>query len=61
MQSGMPAIISVDYNCNIVINNCAPYDITLERNDIIWLMDTETEELLPLEDTVISSILTESA
>jgi hypothetical protein len=31
MLSGMPAIVTVDKNnnCKIVINNCAPYDITI--------------------------------
>jgi hypothetical protein len=61
MVSGIPAIVSIDKNnnCKIVINNCAPYDITIERNDIIGLMDVETDELIPLEDSVISSILTD--
>jgi hypothetical protein len=37
MISGMPSIINVDENniCNIVIENCAPYDVTLERDDIL--------------------------
>jgi hypothetical protein len=61
MVSGIPAIVSIDKNnnCKIVINNCAPYDITIERNDIIGLMDVKTDELIPLEDSVISSILTD--
>jgi hypothetical protein len=61
MLSGMPAIVTVDknHNCKIVIDNCAPYDITIDKNDIIALMDRETEQLHPLEDYVISAILTD--
>ncbi len=59
MLSGMPAIVTVDKNnnCKIVIDNCAPYDVTIDRNDILALMDRETEQLQPLEDSVISAIL----
>jgi hypothetical protein len=52
MLAGMPAIVSVDKNnnCKIVIDNCGPYDITIDRNDVLALMDRETEQLQPLED-----------
>ena len=57
----MPAIVTVDKNnnCKIVIDNCAPYDVTIDRNDILALRDRETEQLQPLEDSVISAILTD--
>jgi hypothetical protein len=42
-----------------VIDNCAPYDITIDRNDIIGLMDVETEQHQPLKDSVISAILSD--
>jgi hypothetical protein len=47
MLSSMPAIVSVDKNnnCNLVIDNCAPYDVIIDQNDIIGLMDVETEQL----------------
>jgi hypothetical protein len=34
MLSGMPAVVTVDKNnhCKIVIDNCAPYDVTIDRN-----------------------------
>jgi len=59
MLSGMPAIVTVDKNnnCKIEIENCAPHDVTIDRNDVIALMDKETEQLQPLEDYVISAIL----
>jgi hypothetical protein len=59
MLSGMPAIVTIDKNnnCKLVIDHCAPYDVTIDRNDIIALMDKETEQLQPLEDSVVSAIL----
>jgi hypothetical protein len=41
MVSGMPSIVSIDKfnNCKIVIENCAPYDVTLERDDILGIME----------------------
>jgi hypothetical protein len=58
MISGMPSIINVDNSniCNIVIENCAPYDVPLERDDILGIMETEEEELFPLTDDFISSV-----
>jgi hypothetical protein len=52
MLSGMPAVVSIDKNnnCKLVIDNCAPYDVTIDRNDVISLMDVEMEQLQPLED-----------
>ncbi len=59
MLSGMPTIVTIDKNnnCKLVSDNWAPYDITIDRNDVIALMDIETEQLQPLEDSVISAIL----
>jgi len=58
MVSGMPSIVDVDENniCNIVMENCAPHDVTLERDDIQGIMETEAEELVPLTDDFISSV-----
>jgi hypothetical protein len=61
MLSGMPAIVSIDKNNSfkLVIDNCAPYDICIDRNDVHCLMDMETEQLQPLEDSAISAILSD--
>ncbi len=58
MVSGMPSIVNVDENniCNIVVENCAPYNVTLERDDILGIMEIEEEELVPLTDDFISSV-----
>jgi hypothetical protein len=42
--------------CSIIVENCAPYDVTLERDDIIGVMETEPDELVPLTDDFISSV-----
>jgi hypothetical protein len=56
--SGMPSIVNVEENniCNIIIKYCTPYDVTLERDDILGVMETEEEELVPLTDDFISSV-----
>jgi hypothetical protein len=58
MVSGMPSIVNMDENniCTIVVENCAPYDVTLERDDILGIMETEEEELVPLMDDFISFV-----
>jgi superfamily II helicase len=38
------------------MENCAPYDVTLERDDILGIMEIEEEELVPLMDDFISSV-----
>jgi hypothetical protein len=55
MVSGMPAIVNIDENniCSFVVEN---YDVTLERDDIIGVMETEQDELVPLTDDFISSV-----
>jgi hypothetical protein len=49
--------VNVDENniCNIIVENCTPYDVTLER-DILWVVETEEDKLVPLTDDFISSV-----
>jgi hypothetical protein len=60
MTSGIPSIRSIDENnnCKIIIKNCATYEVTLERDDILGIMEVEVEEveLIPLIDNFISSV-----
>jgi hypothetical protein len=57
MVSGMPSVVNVDNNiCNIILENCTPYDITLKQDDILGIMEIEEEELIPLTDDFISSV-----
>ncbi len=34
MITGMPAIISIDKinNCKVIVEKCAPYEVTIEKN-----------------------------
>jgi hypothetical protein len=55
--SGMPSIVNVDDNiCNIVLENCTLYDVTLEQEEILGIMEIEEEELIPLTCNFISSV-----
>jgi len=58
MVSSIPSIITIDKNniFNIVVENCAPYDVTLDRDDTLGIMEVEKEELVPLTDDFISSV-----
>ncbi len=38
------------------MENCTPYDITIERNDLMELIEIEKEELIPLNNNIISSV-----
>jgi len=59
--SCMPAVVSLDKNsnCKVIVDNCSPFDVTLERNDVIGFMDIETDDLIPLEDSTIAAIPTD--
>jgi hypothetical protein len=50
--------LNLDKNniCNIIVENCAPFDVTLERDDILGIMEIEEEELVPPTDDFISSV-----
>jgi hypothetical protein len=57
--SGMPAWASLDSykNCKIIIDNCAPYDIVLPRNEILGVLEFEPEQCLPLNEDTVASII----
>jgi hypothetical protein len=44
--SGMPGWVSLDNykNCKSIIDNCAPYNIVLPRNEILGVIEFETEQ-----------------
>jgi hypothetical protein len=54
----MPAIISMykNNNCKVIVENCAPYVITIERNDLTGLIKIKEEKLILLTDNIISSV-----
>jgi hypothetical protein len=57
MVSVMPSVVNVDDNiCSIVQENCTLYDVTLERDDILGIMEIEEEGLVLLTHNFISSV-----
>ncbi len=58
MVWGMPSIVNMDEKniCSIVLENCAPYDVTLEIDNILGIINTVEEEMVPLMDDFISSV-----
>jgi hypothetical protein len=46
----MPAIVSSNINnkCKIIINNCTPYDVMIDRKNVIGIMDIESGTLIPM-------------
>jgi hypothetical protein len=39
-----------------MIENCTPYEITIERNDLLGLVEIEEHELIPLMDDIVAEI-----
>jgi hypothetical protein len=56
---GMPALVMLDKykNCKLVIDNWAPYDIVLARNEILGVLEFKPEECIPLNEQTISAII----
>ena len=48
--TGVPSLVTIvnDQNCKVVIENCAPYEVTIERNDIMGIIEIEEDKLYPL-------------
>jgi hypothetical protein len=55
MILGIMSVVSIDDNniCNLMLQNCAPYDVTLECDGILGVMEIEHEKLIPLNDGFI--------
>jgi hypothetical protein len=59
--SGMPAWVTIDKfkNCKMVIDNCAPYDIVIARNEVLGILEFEPDECIPMTETSIASIISD--
>jgi hypothetical protein len=57
--SGMPSWVTLDSykNCKLIIDNCAPYDIVLPCNEILGVLEFESEQCLPLNEDRVASII----
>jgi hypothetical protein len=56
--TGVPSLISIDsnQNCKIVIENCAPYEVTIKRNDLMGIIEIKEDEMFPLTDEAAADI-----
>jgi hypothetical protein len=57
--SGMPAWVTLDNykNCKIIIDNCAPFDIVLPRNEILGVLEFESEQCVSSNKDTVASII----
>ncbi len=57
--SGMPAWVTLDKykNCKLIIDNCVLYNIVLPRNEILGVLEFESEQCLPLNEDSVASII----
>jgi hypothetical protein len=56
--TGVPSLITIDsnQNCKVIIENCAPYNVTIERNDIMGIIEMEEDKIYPLTDKAAAGI-----
>jgi hypothetical protein len=56
--TGVPSLVSIDenHNCKIIIENCTPYEIIIERNVMMGILEIEEDELYPLMDNTAAEI-----
>ncbi len=57
--SGIPAWVTLDNykNCKLIIDNCAPYDISIPRNEVLGVLEFESEQCVPLNEDTVASII----
>jgi hypothetical protein len=58
--TGVPSLVSIDeiHNCKIIIENCAPYEVTIERNGKMGIVEIEDDKFYPLPDDTAGEICT---
>jgi hypothetical protein len=57
----MPAWVTLDKykNCKVVIDNCAPFDITLARNEVPGVLEFEQEQCIPITEETIAAVISD--
>ncbi len=57
--TGMPAWVTLDNykKCRLSIDNCAPFDIVLPRNEVLRVLEFESEQCVPLNEDTVASII----
>jgi hypothetical protein len=58
MLTRVPSLVSIDsnHNCKVIIENCAPYEVVIQRNDIMGLIEIKEDEMYPLMDETTAEI-----
>jgi hypothetical protein len=56
--TGVLAVVSIDENnnCKVMIKNCAPYEVTIKRNNLLGLVEIKEDKLIPLTDDTAAEI-----
>ncbi len=56
--TGVLVVVSINENsnCKVMVENCAPYEVTIERNDLVGLMEIKEDELILLTDDTAAKI-----
>jgi len=56
--TGVASLISINenHNCKVIIKNCAPYDVTIERNNIMGIVEIEDDKLYQLMHNTAAKI-----
>jgi hypothetical protein len=56
--TGVLAIFSINdnSNCQLMVENCAPCEVIIDRNDLMGLVEIEEGELIPLTDDTAAKI-----
>jgi hypothetical protein len=56
-----PAWVSLDNykNCRLIIDNCALFDIVLSRNEILGVLEFESEQCVPRNEDTVASIISD--
>jgi hypothetical protein len=55
----MPTWVTLDKNkhCKILVDNCASYNLVLPRNNILGILDFQSEQCVPPDESTISAII----
>jgi len=59
----MPALVTLDKctldtgHCKLVIDNCAPYEITLASNEVLGVLEFEPDKCIALNEKTISALI----
>jgi hypothetical protein len=56
--TGVLAIVSIDENsnCQVMVENCAPCKVIIDRNDLMGLVEIKEDDLIPLTDDTAAKI-----